>query len=175
MWLWRQHSCGRAQLWYSMAVKTAWPWNSSNVIEHSYKNRMAMRQLWGQASLQLDSTAPLLAGPLWWDIFGVSAQPGKRCLQSLVERKNSCAPRARGELIYINRSPCPWSLINLSSCKWGLQIHILRLVQKALSWLVRMELLWSVKKLMGDIAVLLWLDRKSLSWVHWHRIPGAPL
>ena len=44
---------------------------------------------------------------------------------------------------YIHRNPCPWFLTCLSLWKWGLQILRVWLVEKALSWMVRMELLWS--------------------------------
>ena len=51
----------------------------------------------------------------------------------VVGRKGKCAPRARGELAYMGRSPCSWLLIGLSSCSWELQILTVWLVQKALS------------------------------------------
>ena len=67
-------------------------------------------------------------------------------------------------------------LIGLSSCKWGLQIFIVWLVQKALFWLVEMESLWLISEDANEeIAVQLKLDGESLSLVGWNTIRGIPL
>lgn len=78
------------------------------------------------------------SAPAWEWQQSASIGKGKRTLQ------------ARGELTYTDRSPCSWSLIGLSSFKWGLQVFTVWLVHKTLSWLVGVDPLWLVSgMLMG--------------------------
>ena len=92
---------------------------------------------------------------LWLDIFGGSAQSGMiHSLHSSLERENALSESGR-ELAYMGRSPCLKSPITPSLHKWGLQHP--SLVQKALSWLVRIDLFWLVsEEVDGDRAVQLW-------------------
>ena len=76
----------------------------------------------------------------------------------------------------LDRSSLPWRLIGPSSCKWGLQSLTIWLVQRVLSGLIRMELLWWVgEEADKDKAAQLWLDGESLGPIGWNRIPGAAL
>ena len=120
--------CKTAQLWYSTAVTTARLWGSpgarplyrytallSSSLVSSARGRSALCYAGLVCSAQLPR-----------DTSGVSALPGKLCSS------------ARGELAYIDSSPHTWPQVSLSPSKWGLQILEVSLVQKALSWLVRM-------------------------------------
>ena len=58
-----------APLRYSTAVRIAWLWNSSMVLQHNYEtvrlwNSTAVRWPLGKIPLQLDSSAPLFSAPL---------------------------------------------------------------------------------------------------------------
>lgn len=118
--MWEQDSCGTTQLWYNMTVKTAQLWGSPR----------ARPLLW------LDSSLLLLLVLLFFAllfcavlVFSVCSSETSLVLQlsqgDAVFRfpwKGKCALRARGGLAYRNRRPCPWSLTDLSSSKWGLKI-----------------------------------------------------
>lgn len=104
--LWLQRGCGTAQLWHSMAVKTALPLGSPEV-----------RASWGQASLQQDSSAVLLVDFLC-STFCRSALPCTGLLHCAPGRHLWCFSRgnavfggkgkyplrARGELTYKHKS-----------------------------------------------------------------------
>ena len=90
-------------------------------------------------------------------------------MQSSVEKETVLSGAEGSSLLCIERRHHPWSLIRLSSCKWGLQILAVLLVQMALSWLIRMELLWLVS------ATKLRLDGESLNPIGYKRIPVTPL
>lgn len=116
--------CKTAQLWY----------------------RTAIGQFWGQALLGPDSSAlcrsalcctALLCSIHLWP--ALCSSKTSLVFSSAKETQSwwreSYTFRTREELAYIDRSPHPWLLIHLSSCKWGLHILPVWLVQKALpSW-----------------------------------------
>ena len=90
-------------------------------------------------------------------------------MQSSIRGKGKYAPRTRGDLVYIDNSYHPWPLIIPSSCKWELQILKVWLVQKTLSWLVRVEMLCLFR------AAELLLDGDSFIPIGWNALPGTPL
>lgn len=152
------HSYGTAQLWDSTAME-----------QHVCEAALGWGSPWAKP-LSLDSSALLQPG-----IVSVSV-PAQEAQSSVFSRKGECTLWNRMVLAYIQRSPCPWSLIILSSSKWRLQIFIVCLVQKMQPWLVGVELLWLVNEdANGDLAAQLWLNRESLSPTGWNRIPGIPL
>lgn len=90
---------------------------------------------WGKAALgQGSSPAKQLCLCLLFSalvhrvIFGVSSSTAAKERQSM--KRESALSEPERELTYIDRSPCPWSLIGLSSCKWKLQVLAVSLVQK---------------------------------------------
>lgn len=120
-WLRKLYSVQIAQLWYTTAVRTAWLWNSSIVLQLNYEaswlcNSSAVKQPWSEAPFWFDSSAlisstcsalhasvllcPALlylffSALVWQDIFNISSSLLKMCsLQSSVETEN--ASWARG-------------------------------------------------------------------------------
>ena len=122
--------CKTAQLWYNITVKIPWLWNNSIVLQLNYE----AAQLWGSSEV------------LWPAFFGVSA-PAREMQPSFALERESMPPQKEGSSLYIERkvpTPVPWLVC---PCKWVLQILTL-CSRKALSWLIRMQLLWWVKMLM---------------------------
>lgn len=137
--------------------------NSSTMIENSCKKKSL-----GKAPLRQLCSAPAgmlctaLVCPTLWEGLLHSVPGGHhQCFSSSRETQSLFLSRKENyaweELVYMDRSLYPWPLISPCSCKWGLQIPTVWLVQNALSWLVRAELFWLVK------AVQLWLDGKRLN------------
>ena len=172
------------QLWYSTAVKTVLLWNSSIVLQFSYRvarleNSRAVGWLWSEAALgggpspTIDCLAlicllcssphqsalpyPALLSVLfyalvWWGVFfHVSSalfqlSQGNTVFSLLWKVKMHCMSQ-RG-VTYIERSPHPWALIGLSSCKssqfdWS--------KRHCPNWSEWSHTNWSVKMLMGGI------------------------
>ena len=77
----------------------------------------------------------------------------------------------RGAHLYRQESP---RLVPDWSVLMQIRAPNFSLVQKALFYLVWIELPWLVHK-NGEIAEQLWLDGESLSLIGWNRIPGTPL
>ena len=133
-------------IWGVVKKENLFTANSSTARQHSCEKSMAVQQLRSQAVLchappRLGSSA--LVRPL----LCFSAHR----IHTLFTGK--CALWATWEPANMNRSLHPWSLIGLSSCKWGLQILTVGLVQRhCLDWS-----LW----LIG--AVQLWLDGANLN------------
>lgn len=108
-----QPCCGPAPKCYSSIMKQrGW-----------LRSYTAVRGPWGQAPLQLDSSAMLFSSETaavfqlqLGNIVSGHRWKGKACSQS------------QRPLAYIHRSPHPWSLIGPSSCKWWLQILTVWLV-----------------------------------------------
>ena len=166
------------------------------LVQTAQCHSRAVRSPWGDAPLQLDSSAllclvfsllcaglPLLCLALphlsfsalvQGDIFNISAPA--RETQSLVEM-GKCAPWAREELTYRERSPYSWFLISMPLCKWRHQILEVWLVWKALSfWLIGQNEATVVSENANeDIATQLQLDRESLSPTGWNTAPGTAL
>ena len=147
-----------AQWWYSIAVFSAMAENSTAVEQLSsvtaqLQSSTAMKQHgsrpWsevapgpGPSPARELCSAPLLLALLCsallcllvcalvpWDVFAVSALAGET-QPPVFSVKEKCPLQARGELTYADRSPCPWFLIGMSSCEWGLQIFTTWLIQK---------------------------------------------
>ena len=126
-------------IWGAVKKETLFNANNSTVKQYNCGNRRALRPLSSWTALlcslpvcfALPWSALVCSGlcwfiPLWWDIFGVSAQ---------LEESELSEPEGRW---HVDRSQIPRFLIGLSSCKWGLQILAVWLLPKALSWLVKM-------------------------------------
>lgn len=148
-------------------MRTKWSWNSSIVLYLSMKQHgcetswllgdPGARSIWDQEALGSGSSParklcfvlfcfvlPSLFcfGPLrylWCFIFSVSAPAGEM-QSSLFGGKEPYTLWVTGELT------CPWSLIGISSRKWGLQILAIWLVQTTLSWLVAIQPPWLVSE-----------------------------
>lgn len=169
--------------------------NSSIVIQHNCENSKAVKQLnsiigqlWNstaeeqhgceKALFQVDSSALLCL--LWSSETSLMFQ--LQCFSSRQKNKVSSiwwkgsVLWDTGELTYIERNPHLWSLIGPPSCKWGLQILTVWLVQKALSRLVWMEVFWLVSEDANVTwAAQLLLVGESLSPVSWNTTPGTQI
>ena len=150
VWSWKQQGCGTAQLWYGRAVKTPLLLPGPGA-----------RQPWGKLALRpgpsLASSALLLthllcpvpvcpapAGYLW------CFSPAREMKPEVFGGKRKCTLWARGDLTFIDRNQCPYRSVFMemrTSNPYSL------IGPKALSWLVRMEMLWLVgEEVDGDIS-----------------------
>lgn len=147
-----------AQLWDCLSYETAQLWDSP---PHSC-GRGSCETAWlggGPGSLQLDNSS-LQHSSLVWSALPCSTCSSPlwsgemslvfhlQCFSSSQENavfsgKRIHSPRQRGADLNKQKSR-PWPLIGLFSCKWGLQIFAVWLVQNGLIWLVRMKPLWLV-------------------------------
>ena len=138
-----------------------------NFIQHraaQFWHGSAVKQPWRQDPLQPDSFALFRIGPLgpvlvcsillWQYLFNVSA-PAR---ETSLEGKGKVHSQSQtGADLYRQKSPPlvpDWSILMQmrKPNSWNL-------VQKALSWLVKMGALWLVREdVDGDIAVQLWLN-----------------
>ena len=122
--------CKIAILWYKIAL-----WYNSSIVILGLGHSVARLLC---STLPVWSTlhcAGLLPSAL---VRHLQCFNSAREIQSLVF-SGKCTLWAREELDYIDRSPYPWSLVGLSTCKWSLQILTVWLVQTALFWLVRIN------------------------------------
>lgn len=87
-----------ARLLYNIAAKTKRLWGSAGA-----------RLLWGNAPLQLGSSATLSLTLPSRNVFDVTDPAGETVFT--FQWKGKCALRAEGELTSIDRSSCSWFLI----------------------------------------------------------------
>ena len=122
----KQPSYRTDQLWYSKALRQ--PWGQVALGPGPSPTGLLCSAQWSALSLLFCSILASLLWPALARHFGVSVRAGKSSLRS--GWKGECASRARGELTYVDRNPCPWYLTGLSSYKWRLQILAVWLVQR---------------------------------------------
>ena len=137
----------------SMAVRAAWRWGGPG-----------MRQPWVRPLSGYTTLLTFCTGLLHTHLQCFSSR--KETQSAIGWEGKPSSLRQRGTGFYRLKS-LPWFLIGPSSCKWELQIFKVWLVQKTLSWLVRMEALWSVSEdVGGDITAQLQLDegKPQSSW-----------
>ena len=144
------HNCENSPAVEQFDSASAQLWSSTAVEQHGCEAALGHGGLCSARLLHLCwpvlcQSLFLLCPPLLqWDFFSSSWEKAV----SVFGRKGEYTLQAREESAFIARSPNPWSLTGLSSCKWGLQIVTVWLVQQVLSSFVRMESLWSKKMLM---------------------------
>ena len=94
--------CKTAQLWYSMSVKQPWDqaprWLDSPLIHMGLL-----------CAVTVFSVLHWRFTLLWWD----SLSSFREMQYSVFGGKGKCTLWARGELVYTDRRPRPWSLIGL--------------------------------------------------------------
>lgn len=121
-----QHSCENSGVVQQLNCDTARQWkqqgSKATLGPRGLGSRPLCSVLWHSAS-----------GPHWSvSLYSKEIFPcfsaARETHSSLFSRKEKCTLKDRGELAYIDRSPCLLSLIRLSSFAWELQIFTVWLV-----------------------------------------------
>ena len=157
-----------------MSVKTAQLWSRWIAIQQGCKNSMAGRQPWDQGHLWLDSSALPCAG--FHSVPVRHLQDFRSsCWGNSLQWKGKVLSEPLGDLTYTDRSHYRWSLIGLSSNKWGLQILSVWMVQMHCSNWSEWSHSLVGEDTSGDVAAQIRLDGESLSPIGWNKTPGTPL
>ena len=173
-----QRSCEKNTAVEQLNSVTAPLWNSMSVRPRGQTALSGSTALLQSALLSPTLLCLLFSTLVQQDFFGVSslvflAPSGE--MQSLIfgVKVKNCAPRAIGKLTYVDKSPCPWSLMGLSYAMKN--ANPCSMIGSKGTVLIRMELLWWVSECFDVYSCTFSIECGSSSSIGSISIPVSPL
>lgn len=166
------YSVQKSQLWYSTAVRTARPWNSSIVLQLIYET--ARLQGSPDSALPCFALLALLCSALARCLWCFSSSQ-ENTGSSLQWKGKVYSPSQREADIYIEKSLSrPW--LSHTHANEGYKSSLFDWFKKQSTVLIGQKgALWLVDEdADGDVAAQLQLDEESLSHIGRNIIPGTP-